>query len=77
MSVTSFDNVALGTAPAAQPLLYRLTKLSYFSAAARARRARYQQALRELNSMTGSELAEFGFTRWDITRVAHEMADRS
>ena len=75
MSVTSLSIDATRTAPTVSDALYRMTKLHYFSAAARARRERFQQALRELNSMSWAELAELGFVRSDIERVANEMAD--
>ena len=57
-------------------VVYRLTKLSAFSPAARAYRARYAQAKRELEAMSHDELAEYGIFYSDIRRVAHEMASQ-
>lgn len=55
--------------------LHRLTGLGYFSAEARAGRARYRRALGELERMSERELAELGLHRCDIPRVAREAAD--
>lgn len=40
----------------------------------RARRAVYNQTLRELNSLTERDLNDLGISRSMITRVAHEAA---
>jgi uncharacterized protein YjiS (DUF1127 family) len=55
-------------------VLYRLTGLPIFSAEARARRARFNQALIELERMSARDLAELGLSRVDIRRVARETA---
>jgi len=54
--------------------LYRLTGLGYFSPQARARRARYERTLSELERMDARELSELGLRRCDIRRVARENA---
>jgi len=54
--------------------LYRLTGLDYFSPKARARRARYERTLSELERMNARELSELGLRRCDIRRVARENA---
>jgi len=43
----------------------------------RARRRVYQQVMAELQLFTDRELAELGFTRVDIPRVARESAERA
>ena len=57
-----------------QDALYRLTGFGFFSPDARARRARYERTLSELERMNGLELAELGIQRCDIRRVARETA---
>jgi len=54
--------------------LYRLTGFALFSAEARARQARYTQAVFELEQMSERELADIGLHRCDIRRVAREAA---
>lgn len=54
--------------------LYRLTGLGWFSPEARARRARYERTLSELERMDDRELGELGLRRCDIRRVARENA---
>jgi hypothetical protein len=55
-------------------VLYQFTGLPFFSADARARRARFNQALTELERMNARDLAELGLSRADIRRVARETA---
>ena len=71
--LVSHDSADTGSAALAAAL-HRLTGFSYFSAEARARRARYRQALAELESMSDRELSEFGLHRCDIPRLAREAA---
>lgn len=54
--------------------LYRLTGFRFFSAEARARHARYTQAVFELETMSERELNDIGIHRADIRRVAREAA---
>ena len=54
--------------------LDRLTGFRLFSAEARARHARYTQAVFELENMSERELNDIGISRADIHRVAREAA---